>query len=224
MYWANPDGHIEKLRHLVREVTPDTFETYYPQTAANDYADSDDLYYGRRVIWDGIPGRMLKVKAEYVIPTPGNIFDSQKISAVVDTIEEGHRPIFKAAYGYASKITRKHIIESLIYDEDEFQLTTGDPELDQFLIDTNNVLANYIDLADMAAYEELLTDFRNRLTQAEVNKEGDLGKWQVTLRDGNHRVFGALLAGEPDVYIMIAANQMQDINRGLEPELASLLE
>jgi len=224
MYWANPAGYIENLRRLVQEVQPDTFEAHYPQSAANEYADSDDLYYGRRVIWDGIPGRMLKVKAEYVIPTPGNVFDSQKISAVVDAIEEGHRPIFQAAYGYASKINRKHIIESLIYDEDEFQLTTGDPELDQFLINANTVLANYIDLEDMSAYEELLTDFRDRLIQAEVNNEGDLGKWQVTLRDGNHRVFGTLLAGEPDVYIMIATNQMQDVSRGLEPELASLLE
>ena len=33
----------------------------------------------------------------------------------------------------------------------------------------------------------------------------------MTIRDGNHRAFGALVAGEPYVYVMVSDNQLQDL-------------
>lgn len=42
--------------------------------------------------------------------------------------------------------------------------------------------------------------------------ERDIGKLLYTMRDGNHRVFGALIGGEKHVWMNLADNQLQDVN------------
>lgn len=43
---------------------------------------------------------------------------------------------------------------------------------------------------------------------------GDLGRLSVQIRDGNHRAFGAIEAGEPYVWVIVAENQIQGIEDG----------
>lgn len=40
----------------------------------------------------------------------------------------------------------------------------------------------------------------------------DKGKLMYTIRDGNHRVFGSLIGGERDVWIHLAANDLQSVD------------
>ena len=51
--------------------------------------------------------------------------------------------------------------------------------------------------------------------------EQDLGKLLYTVRDGNHRTFGALIGGETKVWMALGANQLQDViewrNRSKKP-------
>lgn len=55
---------------------------------------------------------------------------------------------------------------------------------------------------DMETIEEWL-DLEEELYEAIQNKDGDLGEILVQMRDGNHRTFGAIEAGEEYVYVMV---------------------
>ena len=46
--------------------------------------------------------------------------------------------------------------------------------------------------------------------------DGDLDEYMVQIRDGNHRAFGAIAAGEPYVWIALSENQLLDINEQVD--------
>lgn len=50
--------------------------------------------------------------------------------------------------------------------------------------------------------------FEQELKNSVQNKEGDLGKFEVQLRDGHHRVMGAIKAGEEYVCVNLAKDQL----------------
>ena len=59
--------------------------------------------------------------------------------------------------------------------------------------------------------------------------DGDLGEWVYQIRDGNHRAFGALLAGEPHIYVFLGSDDYSRLIRAqrngtLTVEEAKLLE
>lgn len=47
---------------------------------------------------------------------------------------------------------------------------------------------------------------QNELQKAVDKNKGDLGKQWYRLRDGNHRAFGSIAAGEPYIYVTVAKN------------------
>jgi len=51
--------------------------------------------------------------------------------------------------------------------------------------------------------------------------ESDIGKLQYTIRDGNHRTFAALIAGETKVWILLDDNQLQDVKEYREAKKKS---
>jgi hypothetical protein len=218
-------------------------EDYYPRTAAGTmevFSDAD-LYYGRNVIWDGTEGRMVRVSAEHMEPIEGNIFDADKLHAIVSGIENAEdRLVFTAPYGEAHVITLTDIRESIKYGDAE-PLTLDDEELDQWLVDPDDFLDEQgYDSADLKeylnnpqAYLEFYSDdpeeqaemveifnqavvlrqeMQDQLVQAVAEGWGDLGQFRFQIRDGNHRGFGALAAGEPYIWMIISNNQMQDVN------------
>jgi hypothetical protein len=216
---ARPNqGHLPGVQ-LMLEQGEGALEDYFPETAAGEMEVLDEnLYYGRNVIWDGYEGRMIRAYPDYTQHIWGNIFDADKLAAVVSGIDEAEdRLVFTAPYGTASRIDLETVAESQSGWEDDGldrPYTTGDDELDRFLLDEAEVLDEYGEPGDEDR-DEAAQDLRERLSEAVRDDEGDLGQWVVTIRNGNHRGFGAFLAGEPYVYVMLSANQVQDLREGV---------
>jgi ParB-like nuclease family protein len=190
-------------------------EDYFPQTAAGEMETFDrNLYYGRNVIWDGYDGRMVRVSAEHLDPIEGNIFDEDKLAAVRDGILQAEeRLVFTAPYGEAHLIQVDDIKESIEYGDDDV-LTTDDEELDRWLVDWEEYLyeEGFDPDDDPEAWAEAQAEMQAQLEQAVRDGWGDLGAFRFQIRDGNHRAFGALAAGEPYIWMIISDNQMQDAN------------
>ena len=128
-------------------------EDYFPKTAAGEMEYSDEnLYYGRNVMWDGDEGRMVRAYPEYTQHIWGNIFDADKLAAIVSGIEQAEdRLVFTAPYGTVGRIGLDEVKESHEYFEDEGldrPYTTGDEELDRFLVDEDEVLDEYGEAGD----------------------------------------------------------------------------
>lgn len=210
-----------------------SFEDYYPDSAAGALElDEDSAYRGRNVIWDGTEGRMFRVDPLYMRSIEGNLFDPDKLAAIRSGIEEADEPVvFRAPYGQAYKIDIDRVKESLEYTEDEAldrPYSTGDDDLDEYLVRPEEALEPYGEPGD-EEYEEAKADFEKRLKRAIQRDEGDLGAWAFTIRDGNHRAFGAVLAGEPYVWARITDNDYQYLmdakkRRALTEEQRELLD
>jgi len=212
----NP-GHYESIEQLYEDHGPvpfEVFEEYYPQSASGELCEEarpKNLYTARNVIWDGQEGRMVRVDREYVQHISGNIFDPGKLAAVVaGVVEHPDKVCFTAPYGTMSKIDLQTVKESLQYEDDEVTFTTGDEDLDAYLKDSDEYLEDY-GLPEDEEYQERKQEMDEALAQAVADDDGDLGAWVFTVRDGNHRTFGALLADEPYIWAMLSDNEVQDL-------------
>lgn len=210
--FAATSGAVQKIATMAssRESRP-RLDEYYPQSAHGtvEVYSNRELYPGNRVLWAGIPGRMIKVDPRYIQHIDGNIFDPDKIRAVVSGIQNARNPvIFHAPYGTMSKIDKTTIEESIQYADynQGDPLTTGDRTVDQYLLEPEEF------------NEEEQAELEEELAWLEEAGAGDFGKWIATIRDGNHRAFGSILAGEPHVWMMLSENEMQDIQHVMSGE------
>jgi hypothetical protein len=211
----NP-SHFQGIADLAESGsgTAEDFAELYPLSAAGEIeAHPRDLYYGRNVIWAGDHGRMVKVRPGNIEHIWGNIFDADKLSAIVAGIQEAEdRITFVAPYGTVSYVTLQDVAESIQAfahgDDDGMDepLSTGDEELDKYIADP----VQYAEDNEWQG-EQLLREMRAAAKEAERSGWGDVGTLRFTVRDGNHRAFGALLAGEPYIYMIVEDNQMQDL-------------
>lgn len=67
---------------------------------------------------------------------------------------------------------------------------------------------DYKDEDDYAAFEEFI-NLENKLAKAQKNEEGDFNKFKVQLRDGHHRVMGAIEAGEKWVCVNLPKKDIE---------------
>ena len=96
-------------------------EDHYPETAA-DTLEGDR---GDRVFWAGnvgymgpTDGTMVPVAAEYLTPIWGNIFDSDKLSALVQAAQE-RSIVVTPGYANFNVITANDVRESQEYEDDD---------------------------------------------------------------------------------------------------------
>jgi len=220
---SNP-GHLPGLADLAEWGTGE-FEDYYPSSASGEIFEEwpsppHDYYSGRRVVWIGTEGRMIRAQPEYLQHIWGNIFDQDKLAAVASGISSATGPVgIIAPYGQAGVIDPVRVKESIEYAEDEGldePYTTGDEELDAYLTDPGAAIEERADLEE-SSEEEARALFEAELAAAVAAGDGDLGEIAVTVRDGNHRAFGALLGGEPYVYVMLMDNDYQRLMEGRYP-------
>ena len=183
------------------------FEDYYPKSARGGYADEPyDRYYGRNVIWLGEDGAMVRVGRDFFHQIDGNIFDPDKLAAMIDGVEnhpdrvEVVAPVVDASL--VGPLTIGESIAYAEYDDLDRPLSTGDDELDEYLAEKANN-RRYRDREMEAVLKEAVEE-----------EWGDLGEWQFQIRDGNHRAFGAIIAGEPYFYAFLYANTLQDAREG----------
>lgn len=228
-YHAN-QGHYSSVESVAEEGSGE-FEDFFPESARGELVDEETPYFGRDVVWIGDEGKMVRADPQYLLHIFGNIFDADKLSAVVSGIRDSEdRVYFYAPYGTVSRIGTAEVAESQEYWEDEGldrPYTTGDDELDRYLVDAHSVLGDYGEEGD-EEWVENKSRIEEEIKDAVDSGDGDLGEWVVTVRDGNHRAFGALVAGEPYVYVRVSANQLQDLKHGeaegtLSDEGAALL-
>ena len=180
-------------------------DDYYKDLDVTE-GDTEHLYYGRNVIWIGETGQTVKLTADQVYPVWGNIFDNDKINAVINKIMNSEDRVYMyTPYGEMSRVSLEDVRDSIEYDDQTEHriLTTGDNELDKYL--------KYPDNYD----EEEKTELEQELQYAVETQSGDIGNYIFQLRDGNHRAFGAFGAGEPYIYATLSKSQFQRIN---EPE------
>lgn len=201
------------------------FAEYYPASAAGELEPSDP-YYGRNVIWDGISGRMIRIVPDYARAIEGNIFDADKLAAIVSGIKEAlERVVFTAPYGNAHVVTLQDVKESIEYADDypDHVLTTGDDELDSYLVFGDDyILGEYGE----DEFDQVKRDLEDQLAKAVDEDQGDLGELTFQIRDGNHRAFGAMIAGEPYVYMILGENQFHylDPNDPADQRILEALE
>jgi len=243
IYWEiekrkkNP-SHLPYLESMADESYAgwEEFEEFYPKSAkgdlpVKDYKKFDDLYYGQNVVWLGEKGKMVRVDPNYAQHIEGNIFDEDKLKSIVSGIEQADERIaFYAPYGTFSKVDLNAVKESIEYAEDEGldqPLSTGDEDLDAYLVDPETWLEDQgldpDDPDDKEEYEELKKEMDQALENAVENDEGDLGEYTFTFRDGNHRAFGAMIAGEPYIWMIVEDNFYEDI-QNYYPEYKKLLK
>jgi hypothetical protein len=188
--------------------------------------DPGDVYNGRKVRWVGSEGRMMKLDWDQVQAAPGNLFVPGKVGAFAELIRfgdrDGNKPFIYAPPVMLSDVTLDDIVESWqaaarheLFDTHGMTrpFTTGDEELDEFLVDPEDYLDTYADEDDEENDEAAIrADMAERQKEAVEGKEGDLGKITAQLRDGNHRAFGAYLADEPDLWVIVRA-EPEDLKR-----------
>ena len=210
--WEQPDNNAEYD------------EDFYPDLDSDEIEREtkfDNLYHGQSVIWIGDSGKMVKADSHYVYPIQDNIFYDDKISQLADKINSSpEKVILYAPYGEMSKVGLSDVEESIQYQEDygHAVLTTGDEDLDEYLKDKEEYLNNNAEYDDEyevieGSYSKLKDELESQLKKAEESGGGDLGEFIFQIRDGNHRAFAAIAAGEKYIWIMISKNQMQNIEQ-----------
>lgn len=170
----------------------------------------DVEYFGRRVVWIGPEGSMIKLLPEQLEPIEGNIFNYRKVAAVRDALlESNDRVELRPGYCMLQKVTADTIRESIEYHEegDPSRLTTGDEDLDEWLVNPKGAIREGLFRTQKEAQASLRAAVRAN--------QGHLGMWLAQIRDGNHRAFGAVAAGERYVYLQVADNDLQDMRETL---------
>lgn len=207
---TDADDPLFDASHLSVDVDSSLLDDVRSWLPEEDQVDEDEIYWADRVGWIGTPGRMMKLPWDRVQAYPGNPFDSEKASAFRDLIRSGERPLIYAPAAKLHRIALDDVRESQeAARRDELfvsqgmtrPFTTGDDELDEFLADEEDYLETYAE--DEDDEEAIRAEMTLLAEQAIDEQAGDLGKIVAYLRDGNHRAFGAQLAGEDDVWLII---------------------
>lgn len=172
--------------------------------------DEGDVYRGRRVRWLGQEGRMVRLDWDQVYSMQLNIFDPSRVAAFAEMIRQGYEPVLHAPPARFTYVDSGDVAETqqawargeLGIDGMTRPYTTGDDDLDEFLRDPDEFVEQWAD--DDQDETAMRAEMEERAQKAEEEQEGDLGKIVAQLRDGNHRAFGAQLAGEPYVWVLVA--------------------
>lgn len=217
------DSPLFSVENMLEETAYYGKSEYYPDLEEGEDYRSGDIYYGRNVLWIGTKGKMFRADPSYMEPISGNIFYPDKINDIVNEIRySDEKKVLFAPYGNVSLVTIDSIKESIEYDGAN-ALTTGDQELDEYISLGEDFFVLY-DLDDEDDYKEYLSEkkrLEEELEEAIATESGDIGQYIVQVRDGNHRAFGAIEAGEPYVWIAIMDDKLQSLDPVKDAELLS---
>ncbi len=172
------------------------------------------LYTARKkvgcVTWLGEKGTLLRVDPAYVSPREDNQFDRDQLGAVVAAVRAGH-PIATTApradvmridaelVGEMQRAARAGRLDA--YGPLRRAFSTGDETLDRFLADPAAAAERSgVRGAERKHWERQMW---KSVRDAERRHGGDLGRLWARVRDGNHRLFGTLIAGAPHAWVRV---------------------
>jgi hypothetical protein len=164
---------------------------------------------GDRVLWYTETSKnLVKVESDYVIAMHGNIFNITpgQLDAWNNSIslhDSTNPMLVPAPLGDILFIDRSDIEESqeaakndLLHElELSRPWTTGDDDADEYLADPEEFLEENEGIYTKEEMERLVLEL-------ESEKSGDFGKIYTQLRDGHHRAFGAIQAGERFICVL----------------------
>jgi hypothetical protein len=188
------------------------FSEHYGTLDKRDTAGYDE-YHGRYIVWLGEKGRMIKATPHNSEPIWGNIFDQDKINKTAEDIRYAEDNVkMYAPYGMATILDVQDVEENLqaaahgdlMYDpaiNDYHLYTTGDEELDAYLLDSEEFIGD--NAFDDDEIEALETKMEQMKTEAQEDEWGDIGDISIQVRDGNHRRAAAFELGESYIWVTI---------------------
>ena len=149
---------------------------------------------------------MMRVHAGYASPREDNIFEWGKLAAVAEHIRGGGGFVSEAPYASVMRIDLDLVRETQeAWSSDRMHeygicrpFSCGIEELDRAMARSLRITG---------------ADAR-RLKAAERTNRGDLGRAWARVRDGNHRLFGALLGGCPFGWVKVMRGEDLDLPSG----------
>ena len=199
-------------------------EEFGPDEVTNENISNMRVECEEKVCWYGDDRRMIRIDVDYMYPIHGNIFYPDMIKRIEEEISNAsylYPARFHCGYCEVKKIDISTIKEYLAYSESDLghsKLTTGDEELDKYLLDKEEYLSDWQSNYDEETAEEMLQN-------AISNSEGDIGKYIYQMRDGNHRAFGAKNAGEKYIWAEMSTSQydsMKEDSYGIYSDMSDL--
>jgi len=171
-------------------------EGYRPPHALSRYRyEGDDMsgkpFAGKKCVWMGSPGEMVKVYPAEAYPVADNTFDPFKFAYFVQTIRNARKVIFPCCVAaIVGKIDPIDVQESQEYGcgSGPVHITSGG---------MGHIVAT--------------------IPGARPWTKADLGYRSVQIRNGNHRCFAAFAAGEPFVWAFLR-NLEDHPGDGIEPD------
>jgi len=129
-----------------------------------------------------------------------------------DGLRYGRKVIWQVTPGRAVKVDPDYVVSmpENTFDPDKLAAIVEAVESgDKPVFDVGYGTVRVIGERDVAESQEAF-DRDETLTQRPLD-EDDIGQLLFTVRDGNHRVFGALIAGESHVWMHLSDNDVQDV-------------
>jgi len=172
--------------------------------------DPNSVYNARSVRWVGTPGQMFKISTDDIVAMQENEFDPVKVVTFAELIGRRGKPYIDAPTVMLRRVDLSDVGWSQeAMDLDELfssygttrPYTTDDENLDVYLKNPDQYVEHYADNEEEE--EELRQVMDSRAQEALASNDGDLGMLVAQLRDGNHRAFGAQLAGEDYIWVRV---------------------
>lgn len=164
-----------------------------------------------------------------------------EVAAIVQDADPVDPVPFEPGYAFPEVIGLIDIRDSIQYasDGDSPVWTSGDEELDAWLADREQFIEDNLDdyyeydddewdededeedvdlsasmeAAEAAAKQRLIEAMEAMEQQAVAGEWGDIGRIVYQVRDGNHRIFGAIAGGEPGVYVKVDPKDIQQVRQ-----------
>lgn len=171
----------------------------------------DLRFYERKkvgnILWFGKKGTMYKALPEYTSPREDNIFYPDKLAAVAEAVSSGEPIISYAPPAHLIRISLDEVEGTQRAAQNDrlweygiaHAFTTGEPEMDAYLADPERAEEREAPSNSESWHRKM----RRHARSLERLKRGDLGKYWVKIRDGNHRIFGAFLGGAPYAWVNV---------------------
>lgn len=157
-----------------KELLEADFEEYYTKPITKQEKKIDKPYYGRNVIWyGGQKGQVIKLEPWQLYSREDNIFDYDKLKSVKEhIINSDNRVTLRMGHGVPTLVDIDRIKEDIEYSDYNNELTyemyprdiftTGDEDLDKYLVDGGEFLYNegYVDTDYSDEFIEWVNDYK----------------------------------------------------------------
>ena len=216
--WYSPQGKTIRVhKDSVIPVDGNIFDSKKVNAVANYIRESED-----RVEFETGYGDVTLIDLTYIMESLQNDIDDYMQDKPFSTGDEQLDKVLSGEWAeeHAPRYKFEQFLEIFnpdklknIYDKEGIVSKLQEKYKD-YVDDYNEDPEEYEE--DLELIEEYI-ELVDEIYEAERIGDGDFGRVVVTLRDGNHRTFGAIKSGEEHVFVEVTKNSLSQ----MEPELKS---